>query len=113
MWLWRLVYDLVEVDCEGIVVPLVRGHNLVIHFFTLKHDSPTQSWADIHDPLDTLSLWEQAQHSFFRIWQLIKSIEIVIQEDYHAKLAQYHTVNFIIFVVNVRVLMAKILLIPC
>ena len=35
--LW-LFYNLVEVDCKGIVVPLVRGHHLVQHVFALKQD---------------------------------------------------------------------------
>ena len=36
MCFWRLVYHLVEVEGDGVIVPLVWGHHLVQHLLTLE-----------------------------------------------------------------------------
>ena len=41
MWFDRLIYHLAEVDCDEVIVPLVWGHHLVQHLFTLEKDSTT------------------------------------------------------------------------
>ena len=64
MGLSRLVYDLIEVECKGVVVLATRRHYLVKHLFALKQDSTTQSGADIYDSLHTLALCVQAKHTF-------------------------------------------------
>ena len=69
MRLCRLVYDLVEVECKGVVVPATRRHYLVKHLFALKQDSTTQSGANINDSLNTLALCVQAKHTFLSVWQ--------------------------------------------
>ena len=69
MRLCRLVYDLVEVECKGVVVPATRRHYLVKHLFALKQDSTTQSGADIYDSLNTLALCVQAKHTFLCVGQ--------------------------------------------
>ena len=46
-WLFWLVYDLVEVDRQGIVIPTKRGHHLVLHFFALEKDSTTKSRTNV------------------------------------------------------------------
>ena len=53
MGLYRLINDLIKVDCDEEVVPLARGHHLVQHLFALEHDSATHSWANIHDLIIT------------------------------------------------------------
>ena len=40
-WLYWLVYDLVKVNCEGVVIPFKWRHHLVQHFFALEQDSTT------------------------------------------------------------------------
>ena len=40
-WLWRLVHNLSEIECDGIVIPHLRRHYLMVHFFALKQDSST------------------------------------------------------------------------
>ena len=78
MMYWRLINHLAEVDCDEVVVPLVRRQNLVQHLFTLEKDSATQSRANVHDSFNTRSFWVQAKHAFLCIWQRIYFVKVVV-----------------------------------
>ena len=81
-WNWmglsRLVYDLIEVECKGVVVLATRRHYLVKHLFAFKQDSTTQSGADIYDSLNTLALCVEAKHTFLCVWQLMHFVNVVV-----------------------------------
>ena len=77
-WNWvglsRLVYDLIEVECKGVVVLATRRHYLVKHLFALKQDSTTQSGADIYDSLHTLALCVQAKHTLLCVRHFVNVV---------------------------------------
>ena len=99
----RFINNLCEVERERVVVLFLRRHHLVQHFFALEQNSTTYSLTYIHDTLrNLLTLCIQAKHT--------RMINILVQEDYHTKLAQHHSVNFIIWVVDIRVFMSMVLL---
>ena len=99
----RFINNLSEVERERVVVLFLRRHHLVQHFFALEQNSTTYSLTYIHDTLrNLLTLCIQAKHT--------RMISILIQEDYQTKLAQYHSVKFIIWVMYIWVFMGMVLL---
>ena len=108
--LWRFIYYLVEVKCEVIVVLLSRRNYLVHHFFTLKEDSSTYAWANVYDTIDSVTLRVQSKHSHLFHWGWLTMVEILVQEDNHAELAQCPAMKFSVITLVVRILVAIVLL---
>ena len=102
MWFRSFINNLSKVERERVVVLSWRYH-FVQHFFALEQNSSSYSLTYIHDTiLNTLTLCIQAKNT--------RMISILIQEDYQTKLAQYHSVKFIIWVMYIRVFMGMVLL---
>ena len=98
------INNLSKVERERVVV-LSWRHHLVQHFFALEQNSATYSLTYIHDTfLNILTMCIQAKHT--------RMISILVQEDNHTKFAQHHSVKFIIWVMDIRVFMGVVLLLP-
>ena len=82
------------------------------HFFALKQNSTTESRADIHDTFNILTLRVQTKHTVLFFWLRMLLIKIIVQEDYQGKLAQFCAMNSIVVVMDIRILVAKVSLLP-
>ena len=82
------------------------------HFFALKQNSTTKSRANIHDTFNILPLRVQTKHTVLFFWLRMLLIMIIVQENYHGKLAQFCAMNLIVFVMDIRILVAKVSLLP-
>ena len=78
------------------------------HFFALKQNSTTKSRANIHDTFKILTLRVQTKHTVLFFWLRMLLILIIVQENYHGKLAQFCAMNLIVFVMDIRILVAKV-----